>query len=155
MQLIRWQTPNSVNWPTFSRVTDFSDEIDRLFDLSLTGEENASACCSGWTPALDVYEDKEQFVVKAELPGMKREDINVSLEDGSLTVSGERKNEPKTKDSGVHQSELYFGQFHRSVDLPTVVVADQVKAEYRDGILIISLPKAEEAKPNQINISVK
>jgi len=110
---------------------------------------------SGWTPALDVYEDKDQFVVKAELPGMKRDDIEVSLHDGSLTISGERKSEQESKESGVYRSERYFGRFQRTLDLPTGVADDKVKAEYRDGILSITLPKVEEAKPKHITVSVK
>jgi HSP20 family protein len=110
---------------------------------------------SGWTPALDVYEDKDQFVVKAELPGMKKEDIDVSLHKGSLTISGERKSESEGTEGGVYRSERYFGRFQRTLDLPASVEMDKVAAEYRDGILSLTLPKAEEAKPKQISVSVK
>jgi HSP20 family protein len=109
---------------------------------------------SGWTPALDVYEEKDQFTVKTELPGMKREDIDVTFEGGVLNISGERKSETKTDDADVHRSERYFGRFHRSVSLPATVAADKIKASYKDGILSVTLPKTEEAKPKQIDVTV-
>ena len=154
MKLTRWQSPVAASWPSMSRLTDLRDEIDRLFDVPLAGLTQTSPWMSGWTPALDVYEDKDHFTVKAEVPGMKKEDIEVSLHEGTLTVSGERKEEAASKESGLYRSERYFGRFQRAVDLPASVVGDKVKAEYRDGILTITLPKAEEAKPRQINVNV-
>jgi HSP20 family protein len=126
------------------------DEIDRFFEapLSRTGE------FLGWTPAFDVYEEKDNFVVKAELPGMKKEDINVSLHDGTLIISGERKGETKGEEAEVYRSERYFGKFQRAVALPATVATDKVNAEYKDGILTITLPKSEEAKPRQIEVKV-
>lgn len=156
MKLTRWQSPSVVNWPSFNRLSDLRQEIDQLFDLPLAGLSGTSPWMSGWTPALDVYEDKDQFVITAELPGMKKEDIEVSLHNGSLTVSGERKSEYENREeSGVYRAERYFGRFQRTVDLPALVAGDGVKADYRDGILTITLPKAEEAKPRQINVNVK
>ena len=155
MKLTRWQSPSTLSWPSFGRLSDLRDEIDRLFDLPAAGEAGTSPWMSGWTPALDVYEDKNQFLVKAELPGMKKEDIDVSLHNGSLTLSGERKSEQESKDEGVYRSERYFGRFQRTVDLPTTVQEDNVKAEYHEGILSIALPKTEQAKPKQISVSVK
>ena len=155
MKLTRWQSPSALSWPTFGRLSDLRDEIDLLFDLPLAGATGTSPWMSGWTPALDVYEDKNQFQVKAELPGMKKEDIEISLHNSSLTLSGERKSNQVSKDEGVYRSERYFGRFQRTVDLPTNVQEDKVKAEYRDGILSITLPKIEEAKPKQISVSVK
>ncbi len=155
MKLTRWQNPSAVAWPRLGRLSDLRDEIDRLFDLPLAGWEETSPWMSGWTPALDVYEDKDQFVVKAELPGMKKDEIEVSFRNGSLTISGERKSEHERKEEDVYRSERYFGRFQRTIDLPTAVADDKVKAEYRDGILSITLPKAEEAKPKHISVSVK
>lgn len=111
-----------------------------------------SQLLSGWTPALDLYEDKDSFVVKAELPGMKREDIEVSLHEGSLSISGERKGEEKHAGADVYRTERFFGRFQRTVALPTPVAADKVKAAYKDGVLTITLPKTEEAKPKQIEV---
>jgi HSP20 family protein len=136
-------------------LSDLRDEIDRLFEMPMTAWAETSPWMSGWTPALDVYEDKDQFVVKVELPGMKKDDIEVSLHNGSLTISGERKSELERKEEGVYRAERYFGRFQRTVDLPMSVAEDKVKAEYRDGILSIALPKTEEAKPKQISVNVK
>ena len=130
------------------------DELDRLFESPFAGLTNASQLLSGWTPALDVYEDKENFIVKAELPGMKNEDIDVSLHDGSLSISGERKSETKHEDAEVYRAERFFGRFQRTVTLPAPVAADKVKAQYKDGVLIITLPNTEAAKPKQIDENV-
>lgn len=137
-------------WPTLGRLTDLRDEIDRLFEAPLTRTSELL----GWTPAFDVYEDKDNFTVKAELPGMKKEDINVSLHDGNLIISGERQNETHNEGTEVYRAERFFGKFQRSVSLPATVAADKVKAAYKDGILTITLPKAEEAKPKQIEVNV-
>jgi HSP20 family protein len=92
--------------------------------------------------------------VKVELPGMKKDEIEISLHDGVLTVSGERKTENEVKEGQTFRSERYFGKFQRSVTLPTAVDAGKVKAAYKDGVLTIDLAKAEEAKPKQIEVSV-
>ncbi len=154
MNLIRWQRPTLTTWPGFGRLSDLRDEIDRLFEAPLAGFANASHLLSGWTPALDVYEDKENFVVKAELPGMKKEDIDVSIHDGGVSLSGERKGETKHQDAEVYRAERFFGRFQRTVTLPAPVAADKVKAQYKDGVLTITLPKTEEARPKQINVAV-
>jgi HSP20 family protein len=126
------------------RFTNLQDELDQLFGASL----------SAWLPALDVHEDKDQFTVNLELPGLKREDIRVQLEDGELVISGERKGESVSEGTEVHRQERYYGKFTRAISLPTGVKTDGVKAAYKDGILSVSLPKAEEAKPKQIDVSV-
>lgn len=137
-------------WPTLGRLTDLRDEIDRLFEAPLARTSEFL----GWTPAFDVYEDKDNFVVKAELPGMRKEDISVSLQDGNLIVSGERKSETKSEGAEIYRAERFFGKFQRSVSLPTAVAASKVTAEYKDGVLTVTLPKAEEAKPKQIEVNV-
>ena len=141
-------------WPGFGRLTDLRDEIDRLFESPMAELARTSQLLSGWTPALDLYEDKDSFVVKAELPGMKREDIEVSLHEGSLSISGERKGEEKHAGADVYRTERFFGRFQRTVALPTPVAADKVKAAYKDGVLTITLPKTEEAKPKQIEVKI-
>jgi HSP20 family protein len=135
-------------------LTDLREDIDRLFESPLAELARTSNLLSGWTPALDLYEDKDNLYVKMEMPGMKREDIDVSLHEGSLSVSGERKSEQKHQDAEVYRAERFFGRFQRTVTLPTPVAADKVKAQYQDGILTITLPKTEEAKPKHINVNV-
>jgi len=155
MNLMRWQRPELATWPGFGRLTDLRDEIDRLFEAPLGELARTSQLLSGWTPALDLYEDKDNLVLRAELPGMKKEDIDLSLHDGALSISGERKNdEAKYNEAEVYRTERFFGRFQRSVSLPVAVAADKVKAQYTDGILTVTLPKAEEAKPKQINVQV-
>ena len=129
------------------------DEIDRLFEFPF-GELAGQRFFNEWAPAVDLYEDKDSFIVKAELPGMEKKNIDVSLHDGALTISGERRHEER-KEGATHRTERFYGKFQRTVTLPTKVEGDKVKANYKDGILTISLPKAEEAKPKQIEVQVK
>ena len=152
--LMRWQRPGLAAWSGFGHLTDLRDEIDRLFDSPLAELTRGSQLLSGWTPAIDVFEDKDNVYVKAELPGMKKEEIEVSLHDGTLSISGERKVENKVQDSEVYRAERFFGRFQRTVTLPSAVASEKVKAQYTDGILTITLPKTEEAKPKQINVNV-
>ena len=152
--LTRWNRPELSTWPSFGRLTDLRDDLDRLFGSPLAECARGSNLLSGWTPALDLYEDKDNLFVKVELPGMKREEIDVSLHEGSLSISGERKSEQKHQDADVYRAERFFGRFQRTVALPTAVAADKVKAQYKDGILTITLPKTDEAKPKRIDVNV-
>jgi len=136
------------------RLSSLREEIDRLFELPLSELSRSTQLLSGWTPSLDVYEDKDNVVVKAEIPGMRKEDIEVSLHDGCLSFFGERVQEAKHKDAEVYRAERFVGKFQRTVTLPSPVAADKVKASYKDGILTITLPKTEESKPKQIDVSV-
>ena len=153
MNLTRWQRPEMA-WPSFGRLSNLRDEIDRLFESPLAELARTSQLLSGWTPALDIHENKDDFVVKVELPGMKKEDISIFLHDGSLSISGERKSEGKYEDAEVYRAERFFGRFQRTVTLPAPVAADKVKAQYKDGILTVTLPKTEEAKPKHIDVNV-
>lgn len=154
MNIIKWQRPTLATWPSFGRLSDLRDEIDRLFASPLTELTRTSQLLSGWKPALDVFEEKDNFVVKAELPGMKKEDIEVSFQNGSLSISGERKSETQHEEAEVYRAERFFGRFQRTVTLPASVAADKVKAAYKEGVLTVTLPKTEEAKPKQIDVAV-
>jgi len=116
--------------------------------------ERSTGFFEGWAPSLDVFEEKDTVVVKAEVPGMKKEDIDVSLAGDTLTVSGERKVEEQNKDAETYRSERYFGRFQRSITLPHAVDPNKIQASYRDGILTVTLPKSEEAKRKQIEVKV-
>jgi HSP20 family protein len=162
MNLTRWQRPNLWTFSPVRRLGTLRDDVDNLLNLAfgrLAGSRNepdgGSQFLEGWFPAVDVYEDKDNLVVRAELPGMKKEDIEISLHEGFLTLSGERQAEKNHEGSETYRSERWLGRFHRSVGLPCAVVPDKIKATYTDGILTVSLPKAEEAKPKQIPISVQ
>ena len=152
--LIRWRRPQLATWPGFGGLTDLRDEIDRLFEAPLAELARGSQLLSGWTPALDLFEDPDNVYVRVELPGMKKDDIELSLHDGTLSIVGERKGEEKFQDAEMYRSERFFGRFQRTITLPTTVAADKVKAQYKDGILKVTLPKAEEAKPKHIDVNV-
>lgn len=154
MNLIRWQRTELPTWTGFGRLSSLRDEIDRLFGEPLNELARASQLLISWSPPLDLHEDKDNFIVKIELPGMKKEDIDVSLHNGSLSISGERKSEEKFEDAEVYRSERFFGRFQRTVTLPAAVAADKINAQYKDGVLTVTLAKAEEAKPKQINVQV-
>ena len=152
MSLIRYQAPQLSNWPSFDRLSTLRNELDRLFDLSWSGRD--SGLFGGWSPALDVFDEKDHFVVNAELPGMKKEEIELSFEDGVLSISGERKQSTEKTAGETYRSERYFGKFQRSVTLATAVDSSRISASYKDGILAVTLPKSEAAKPKQIQVNV-
>jgi HSP20 family protein len=106
----------------------------------------------GWTPGIELYDDKEKFTVLAELPGMKKEDIDVSVSGDTLTISGEKKHDEERKEGDTYRSERFFGRFQRSITLPQPVDTGRIEAHYKDGILSLTLPKAESAKRKQIEI---
>ncbi len=127
-------------------------EIDRLFEEPFGFLAPSTSFFEGWTPAVDIFEDKDKYTVKAELPGMKKEEIEVSLVGNTLTISGERKQELEKQERESYRSERYFGRFQRSVTLPEQVQENKIEAAYKNGVLTITLPKAEETKPRQISI---
>lgn len=155
MTLTRWTKPEVTSWSPFWQLSTLRDEIDRLFENPLAEVTRGSQqFLSGWLPAVDLYEDKENVIVKAELPGMKKEEIEISLHEGVLTLAGERKEEKEHKDAEVYRSERFLGRFQRTMTLPSPVKTDKVSATYKDGMLTITLPKTEEAKPKQIEVKV-
>ena len=158
MNIIRYQAPSTSRslFAPLTRLSALDDEMDRLFQTPFFGrgaEENDTF--AGWTPAVDLLQDKDHFVLRAELPGLRREDIHVSLHEDVLTLSGERRQEKSADERGNVRSERSYGRFERRLTLPVRVDAERVSANYEDGILIVTLPKAEEAKPRQIEVNVK
>jgi len=127
-------------------------EIDRLFQEPFGFLAPGTSFFEGWSPAVDIYEDKDKYIVKAELPGMKKEDIDAALDGATLTISGERREEEEKRDGENYRSERFFGRFQRSVTLPTAVQPNKIEASYKDGVLTVTLPKSEEAKPKQIPV---
>ena len=154
MSLIQYQGPQGLAWPALGRLSNLREELDSLFELPfLTNFGSPTQLFSGWSPALDLYQNKDNVTAVVELPGMQKEDIEISLHEGMLTISGERK-EQTTENDKAERSERYVGKFRRSITLPTRVDASKVSATYKDGILTVTLPKAEEAKPRQIQVNV-
>ena len=151
MRLMRWHRPDTTQWSGSDQLTNLRDEINRLFEFPF-GELDRETEFFGWAPALDLYEDKDNLVVKAELPGMKKEEFDISLHEGNLVISGERSYESEGKNGGTSRSERFFGRFQRAVALPKAVDPNKVSASYKDGILTVTLPKTEESKPKQITV---
>jgi HSP20 family protein len=154
MRLIRYQAPNSTPWLALDRWSNLRDELNSFFDTPFwSGLDRTGQLFTGWSPALDLYESGDHFVVVVELPGMRKEDIEISLHDGALTISGERKREKSSNGETAQRTERYVGTFRRSIALPSRVDPSKVSATYQDGILKVTLPKTEEAKPKQIQVS--
>ncbi len=154
MSLIRYQTPDLSMWRSFDRWTNLRDEINSFFEgPSWATPMSQAQLFNGWTPALDLYQTNDDVVAVVELPGMRKEDIELSLHDGILTISGERKEEAAEGDKNA-RTERFVGRFRRSISLPTRVDSNNVNASYKDGVLTVTLPKAEEVKPKQIQVNV-
>jgi HSP20 family protein len=156
MTLIRWKpTHELAHWP--SDLWNMQSEINHLFDSFTQGglQDDGSRGLSMWTPAVDIIERADEFQVNVELAGVSKDDVKITLESNILTVRGEKKQEKEEKGENVHRVERSYGSFQRSFELPTTVKNDKVDANYHDGILTITLPKAEEAKPKQIEVKVK
>ncbi len=152
--LIRNQNQQIAGWPTFGNLFAIPSALDGLFESPFAELGEVSKYFGAWSPAVDVHEDADVLEVKVELPGLKREDIEVALEDGQLSISGERTIEESKTESRVHRTERFTGKFQRVINLPSEVKAAEVAAHYKDGVLTITLPKAEEAKRKQITVKV-
>ena len=153
MSLIRYQIPELTAWPSFDRWINLRDDLNTLFELpSWSNFGRQGQLFSGWSPALDLYQNNDNVIAVVELPGMRKEDIEISLHEGTLTINGERKSESSNGEKA-ERSERYTGKFRRSITLPARVDPNKVSATYRDGILTVTLPKAEEAKPKQIQVN--
>ena len=151
MAIIRWSPFRD----TFHNIVSLQDEMNRLFDTFSKSGDSQSLVEGTWAPSCDIYESKDQIVIDAEIPGMSQKDINVSVTDNVLTIKGEKKQEKEVKEENYYRVERSYGTFTRSFTLPVGVKADAIKANYKDGVLKVVLPKAEEAKPKQIAIDVK
>ena len=147
-----------VRWEPFRDLVSLQGRMNRLFDESFRGIGRGGAeedwAQGAWSPAVDIYEQDGNIVLKAELPGIDPKDVDVRVENNTLTLRGERKHDQEVKRENYHRVERTYGSFTRSFTLPNVVDTNNIKAEYRDGVLRMTLPKREEAKPKQISISV-
>ncbi len=155
--LERWnpQTSALTRCDPFSELLDIRREMDGLFGSFFGGTPVAMAAAEGvWAPAVDIQETKDSFLVEAELPGMKQEDIQISIVENTLTLKGERRRDQEVREDGYTRIERAYGTFQRALALPSVVDAAKVRAKYKDGVLQIELPKKEEAKPREIKVQV-
>ncbi len=146
MTLVRWEPLNAAITGPGNLFRGFDEALERIWGNGLE---------RGWTPAVDVYENKDSVVVKAELPGLDPKEVEISIEDGTLYLKGERKSESEGQRDGYHRLERSYGSFARAFTLPDSVDPEKVSAEYKDGLLSVTLPKREESKPKKVKIAVK
>lgn len=147
---------NLVRWDHLKGLEEVSNRLNRIF-----GRPSASAepgqemlAMADWAPSVDISETDAAYLVRAEIPGVKKEDVEVTIQDGMLTIQGERKQETEEKGKKFHRVERCYGSFMRSFQMPDDADAEKVTAEFKDGMLNITLTKSEKAKPRQVNVSV-
>ena len=156
MAIERWR-PFGTSLERWEPFREIQSEMNRLFD-GFFGRPTAVATGTGsrlWMPAVDMYETKDDLVLNFELPGVREKDVSLSITGDLLTVKGERQFQHELKDDNYHHVERAYGKFERAVQLPMPVQADHVKATYRDGVLEVKLPKAEEVKSKEIKIDIR
>jgi HSP20 family protein len=158
MTLVRWKPMRGLStWHPISDVTSeifsMQKEIDRLFDRFQGGVTEESPD-SSWAPAVDIIEEQDHFVVRAELPGVAKKDVKITIDNNVLMLRGEKKLEEEKEGKNFHRVERSYGSFYRSFTLPTSVVSNKIEASYSDGVLNIIIPKSEESKPREIEVKV-
>lgn len=146
-----------IRWDPFRNVATLQDRINRLFEDSFPRsrdiDEDISMC--EWKPSVDIYETEEGIVIKAELPGVNKEDVSVEVKNNILTLKGERFVDKEIDEDKYYRRERCFGTFHRTFTLQNTVLPDKIKAKFRNGVLEIEVPKPEEEKPRQISVNVE
>ena len=148
-----------IRWNPFREMEDIQRRMSSLWEGSpfrrsnlTNGEENISV--PEWAPLVDVIEDEKEYLIKVELPEVQKDDVKVTVENGTLTITGERKAEKEQKGRRFHRVERYCGRFERTFGIPDDAKADDVKAEFKDGVLRVRLAKSEKAQPKQIEVTV-
>ena len=144
-----------MRWTPMGNLYAFQNEMNRMFNEffhSGTGEE-ARSRISTWTPSVDIYETDDALVIKAELPGVSKDDVSIDVHQNTLTLRGQRKHEAEVKDEQYHRVERSYGSFQRSFTLPSTIDYEKVQATFKDGVLELHLPRLESAKPRQIAIN--
>jgi len=140
-------------WDPFRHLTTWQDQMNRFFETGLRFQPEESALTT-WAPSVDIFETENELVFKADLPEVNEKDIDVRIENNMLTIRGERKFEQKVKEENYLRMERSYGSFTRSFSLPATVNTEAIKAEYKDGVLTVAVPKRAEAKPKQVKINV-
>jgi HSP20 family protein len=144
-----------MRWTPMGNLQSFQHEMNRMFNEFFGGGngETAGTGLGTWTPAVDIHETDDSFVIKAELPGVSKDDVSIDVHQNTLTLRGQRKHEAEVKQDKYHREERTYGSFQRSFVLPTVVDQEKVQATFKDGVLELHLPKSEAAKPKRIAIN--
>ena len=144
-------------WDPFRELDDLQNRLSTIFGrapVKKEGDKREALTVAEWAPLVDIVEDDKNYVVKAELPGLKKEEIKVGVQNDVLTISGERKYEKEEKDKKFHRIERAYGSFARSFTIPEDSDGEKVSAEFKDGILRVHLPKTEKVKPKQVEVKV-
>lgn len=152
MTIIKWRPRRE--WDPFGDILDLQKEINRLFNLSLA--RTTRPYVEGeWAPAINVYKKGDKYILEAELPGLSKNDVNITVLNNVITISGEKKQEKEIKEDDYYCYERSYGKFSRSFELPAEVEPSKVKASFTNGVLKAELPVAESAKPKQIKIEIE
>ena len=141
-----------VRWDPGRELDALQSDVSRVFDTFFGTRSGNGVATRRWVPAMDLVEEDEHLVVRADLPGLTEEDVNIEVKDGVLTVSGERRAEEKTEEKGYHRVERAYGSFSRSLSIPEGIDPEQVSAEFDNGVLEVRIPKPEERKPHRVQI---
>ena len=140
-------------WDTYSGLSGLQEQVNRLFESTFPRRSDNSALTT-WAPAVDIYETENELVVKADLPDISEKDLDVRVENNMLTIRGERKFEKKVEEDNYLRVERTYGAFSRSFSLPNTVNNEAIKADYKNGVLTVTLPKRAESKPKQVKVNV-
>ena len=144
-----------IRWRPFSEMTNLQREMNRMFDTFMRTPEEEDSFKGTWSPEVDIKESSDAIIIQAELPGMKKEEIKLSIRDNTLQMSGEKKMEEERKDETYHRVERAYGSFLRTFTLPSMVDASKIHAVFKDGVLHLTLPKTEESKSREISIKAE
>lgn len=140
-----------IRWDPFRDLVTLRDKMNRLFEDAVRGEEK-DLISSSWAPAVDIYETENELVLAAEVPGVEERDVEISVEDNTLSIRGERKFQKETKEENYHRIERSYGSFYRSFTLPNYIDQERIHAEHESGVLKVHMPKKPEVKPRKVKI---
>jgi HSP20 family protein len=152
-EVSRWNN----NLSSFRGILSLQNDMNRIFDEFFRGDllTSNSFFTHDWNPAVDIIENNDNYIMKAEIPGMNKDDVKITLEDNILTIRGEKKNEGEKKEGNYHRIERSYGSFERSFTIQGTIKSNDIDAQYKDGVLTLILPKAEKAEPKRIEINGK
>ena len=146
-----------VRWEPFRNMVTLQDRINRMFDdvFSRAGDHEEESVIADWRPSVDIYDNATAIVIKTEIPGVAKEDVSVEVRENVLILKGERKIEKEEAEGTYYRKERLYGKFQRSFTLPVETEAEKIKASFKDGVLVLEIPKPEEKKPKQIAINIE
>ncbi len=155
MAIARWKPEREVaEWTPLRDLFNMQREIGRVFDSLFSDFKGENSFVAEWAPRVDVMEHKDSYLIKAELPGVDKGDVKITVQENVLTIRGEKKQEKEEKELNMHRIERSYGSFERAFSLPANVKSEKIDASFRDGVLTVTLPKVEEAKPKEIEVKV-